>query len=504
MDSENNVDKNITKKDYLPFEPQMTPSEENKLNYKRTILISLSFFTVLLAWSYFNFKVPLLIEDLLPGNPFLDLIKGSIMAIDNIIAVILQPVFGDLSDRTRSKFGRRMPYIIIGTTTGAIFFIMIPWIQIIAGLVLIIFLFDLAMSIYRSASIAILPDYTSNKVYSKASAVQQFTANIGGLLAFAIPIILGFIPGLSKNWVDAFGFIIVGALMIVLLLVQIFKLKETPTGDSFLRVLDTKLEVDSKTYNVKEIPLKEQINSEKKGRLNKYKEFIEIVKNHKDFAYFLGAVIFMYLAFASVESFFSSFAINYLGLYDAAFAQVGNAADATKIAESQAGTLFLAYSGPMIAVAYFVGLLGQNKKVGRKNAVKFFLGWLLISIIIMSFVVTPFVYKNHNPLLIITILILIAIPWMGFIVNSFSILWALAPEGEGGTYTGIYYTFNQAAYTLAPILFGGILMITGWIFPPLGLGFDFRYIIMFPFILVCVIIAILFFRKVKGGEADEE
>jgi hypothetical protein len=122
----------------------------------------------------------------------------------------------------------------------------------------------------------------------------------------------------------------------------------------------------------------------------------------------------------------------------------------------------------------------------------------------MSFVVTPFVYKNHNPLLIITILILIAIPWMGFIVNSFSILWALAPEGEGGTYTGIYYTFNQAAYTLAPILFGGILMITGWIFPPLGLGFDFRYIIMFPFILVCVIIAILFFRKVKGGEADEE
>ena len=155
------TNKNLEEMDFLPYEPRMEPSAPDSLSVKRTVFISFAFFIVLLAWSYFNFKVPLLIDALITGNPFSDLIKGSIMAIDNIVAVILQPYFGDLSDRTRSKIGRRMPYIIIGTLSSVVFFVMIPFLQFLAGLILIIFLFDLAMSIYRSASIAILPDYTS-------------------------------------------------------------------------------------------------------------------------------------------------------------------------------------------------------------------------------------------------------------------------------------------------------------------------------------------------------
>jgi len=147
---------------YLPYEPRMEPTVPGTLNIKRTILISLSFFTVLLAWGFFNFKVPLLLDEVLGTFILKDIVKGAIMAIDNLVAVFVQPFFGDLSDRTKSKIGRRMPYIIIGTTSSAIFFIFIPWIRILAGLVLIIFLFDFAMSIYRSASIAILPDYTSH------------------------------------------------------------------------------------------------------------------------------------------------------------------------------------------------------------------------------------------------------------------------------------------------------------------------------------------------------
>jgi MFS-type transporter involved in bile tolerance (Atg22 family) len=85
---------------------------------------------------------------------------------------------------------------------------------------------------------------------------------------------------------------------------------------------------------------------------------------------------------------------------------------------------------------------------------------------------------------------------MGFIVNSFPILWALSPKGKTGIYTGIYYTFNQSAYTLAPIIFGGLLSA----FNVLG---DYRYIIMFPFILLLIIIAYLVFFKVKGGESKE-
>ncbi|MFX0072294.1 MAG: MFS transporter, partial [Candidatus Hermodarchaeota archaeon] len=488
---------NNEKENYLPFEPRMQPTDPETLNTKRTIIISLSFLTVLLAWSYFNFKVPLLLNDILGNNPFKDIIKGVIMAMDNFVAVLIQPFFGDLSDRTKSKYGRRMPYIIIGTVLAAIFFILIPWMRILLGLILIVFLFDVAMSIFRSASIAILPDYTSEKMYSKASAIQQFVANMGGLIGFLIPIFIGFIPNLSVEWIDRLGFLIIALLMLALLAIQIIYIKETPTGEKRLKFIRNRLEVDRDTFKVREIEdelIKEE--SEKK-KLQSYRETIKIVRGHRDFAYFLLAVFFMYLAFASVEAFFSSFAMEYLGLYDAALKETGNAADAKKMAEAQASTLFLAYAGPMIASAFFVGMLGQSKRVGRKNAVKIFLVWMIISLCIMTFIVVPMVYHNHQVLLMMLILMLISIPWMGFIVNSFPILWDLAPEGKVGIYTGIYYTFNQAAYTIAPILFGGILFI----FISWG---DYRYIVMFPFVLFCVIMGLLFFSRIKGGETSKK
>ncbi len=485
-----NKEANSQERNYLPYDVRMPPSKPDEINVKRTIIISFSFFTVLLAWSYFNFKVPLLLNDILGTNSFKDLIKGVVMALDNIIAVILQPFFGDLSDRTTSRFGRRMPFIVIGTVSSAIFYIFIPWMQALAGLVLIVFLFDLAMSIYRSASVAILPDYTSNKMYSKASAIQQFIANMGGLIGFVIPIIIGFIPNLALQWVNAIGFLIISLLMLVMVIILFIHIKETPTGTKILGFGDKKLEVDRKSFRIFEADGDLSERESRKGGLNSYKDAIKIVRGHRDFAFFLATVVCMYLAFASVEAFFSSFAVEYLGLFQTALAQTGDIAKAKQIAESQAGTLFIAYSAPMIAVAYFVGLLGQSKKIGRKKAVMIFLSWMIVSLLVMSIFVVPYTYHNYQPLLIIIMLVFISVPWMGFIVNSFAILWELAPEGKQGIYTGIYYTFNQAAYTIAPILFGGVLSL----FISLG---DFRYIIMFPFITICIIVGFLCFTRIK-------
>jgi MFS family permease len=314
-------------------------------------------------------------------------------------------------------------------------------------------------------------------MYSKGSAIQQFIANMGGLIAFTIPIFIGTLEGsLDPLLFDALGFIIVGIGMIILIFIQIFTVKETPTGDTFFKISPTKIEIDPITYKARQMKLSKEDKAISKHKLRAYRDAFHIVKQHKDFTFFLGTIIFMYLAFASIESFFSSFAVAYF-----------------QITESAAGTLFLAYSAPMIASAYFVGLLGQKKSVGRKKAVKIFLFWLILSIFIMAVFVVPTTYHSYSPLLVSIVLVLIAIPWMGFIVNSFPILWSLAPKGKVGIYTGIYYTFNQAAYSIAPILFGSILSAFG------AFG-DFRYIIMFPFILILIVIALIFFFKVKSGE----
>ena len=459
----------------LPYEPRMIPTRPDKLNGSRTVLISLAFFTVLFSWSFFNFKVPLLLDEVIGPIPIRDLIKGIVMALDNILAVFLQPYFGDLSDRTKSKMGRRMPFILIGTCLSAVFFIIIPWVRILAGLMLIIFFFDLAMSLFRTASIAILPDYTPEKMYSKASAIQQFIANIGGLIAFTIPILIGSLEGtLNPILFDAIGFAIVGVGMIVLVIIEVLTVKETPTGEKFFQVSDTKIQIDPVSFRAKQSRSK---RVESSSIFNSYRDTFKIVGHHKDFAFFLGTVFFMYLAFASIEAFFSSFAVAYF-----------------QITEGAAGTLFLAYSGPMILSAYFVGLLGQSERVGRKKAVKIFLGWLIISVFVMAVFIVPTTYHNYSPMNIIITLVLISIPWMGFIVNSFPILWTLAPKEKTGIYTGIYYTFNQAAYSIAPIIFGGILST----FNAFG---DYRYIILFPSILILIVVAFLLFFKVKAGES---
>lgn len=190
---------------------------------------------------------------------------------------------------------------------------------------------------------------------------------MGGLVGFLIPIIIGFIPNLSVEGIDRLDFLIIGLLMLALLAIQIIYIKETPTGEKRLKFIKKRFEIDKETFRAREIEDELAKEEPKKKILNSYRDSVKIVKGHRDFAYFLTAVFFMYLGFASVEAFFSNFAMEYLGLYDAAFKQTGNEADAKKMAESQASILFFAYAGPMIASTFFVGMLGQSKRVGRKK-----------------------------------------------------------------------------------------------------------------------------------------
>jgi MFS family permease len=203
----------------------------------------------------------------------------------------------------------------------------------------------------------------------------------------------------------------------------------------------------------------------------------------KSFRNMLFVVFFAYSAFAAIEAFFSSFATIYMGK-----------------TEGAAATLFLAYSIPMILTAYFWGLLGQ--KIGRKKAARFGLFGIIIGALLFIVFVVPNVsspipksedYLDKWDYVVMVNLAIVSMAWMCFIVNSFPIIWALAPKGKIGAYTGIYYTFNQFAYTVAPIV--------------AGLNLDYlaesgtaQYLALFPLVFVLVIISFLFMLRVKSGD----
>lgn len=90
-----------------------------KLNTKKIFFVGLAFLIICMFWQvYDNIIAKMLINTFGLNQTW----SGVVMALDNVFALILLPVFGALSDKTKTKIGKRKPYIIIGTVIAAVFF----------------------------------------------------------------------------------------------------------------------------------------------------------------------------------------------------------------------------------------------------------------------------------------------------------------------------------------------------------------------------------------------
>ena len=80
-----------------------------KLNYKRTFLIGLAFMSICAFWQMYDNVIPLILKKTFGLD---SVVSGAIMAADNVCALFLLPLFGSISDKTSTRFGRRMPFIL--------------------------------------------------------------------------------------------------------------------------------------------------------------------------------------------------------------------------------------------------------------------------------------------------------------------------------------------------------------------------------------------------------
>ncbi|MBQ6076488.1 MAG: MFS transporter [Clostridia bacterium] len=97
-----------------------------KLNYKRTICVGFAFFLICAFWQAYDTIIPKILTDkfgMAQGW------SGVIMALDNVLALFMLPIFGALSDKCKSRFGRRTPYIVIGTVIAVIAFVGLSFID---------------------------------------------------------------------------------------------------------------------------------------------------------------------------------------------------------------------------------------------------------------------------------------------------------------------------------------------------------------------------------------
>ena len=92
-----------------------------KLNYKRTVLIGMAFLSICSFWQMYDNIIPLILKNTFHLG---ETVTGAIMAADNILALFLLPLFGSLSDRIDTPFGKRMPFILTGTGCAFVFLLL--------------------------------------------------------------------------------------------------------------------------------------------------------------------------------------------------------------------------------------------------------------------------------------------------------------------------------------------------------------------------------------------
>ena len=194
-----------------------------KLNYKRTFFVGLAFMSICAFWQVYDNVIPLILKDTFHVR---DSYIGIVMAMDNVLALFMLPLFGKLSDKTRTKIGRRMPYILGGTILALLCLAIMPAAQkqnnallffIGLGLVLI------AMATYRSPAVALMPDVTPKPLRSQGNAVINLMGAVGGMLMLLTMMIFP-VTGDTPRYSAVF--LVLGLVMAVCVAVLFWQIRE--------------------------------------------------------------------------------------------------------------------------------------------------------------------------------------------------------------------------------------------------------------------------------------
>jgi len=423
-----------------------------EFKYSRIFLLGFGFFGVSIIWSLYNAYIPIFLQDTFKMSRT---VTGFVMTIDNLFAVLLLPFLGALSDKTRTRFGRRKPYILLGAPSAALMFALIPVARAYENLALFmgtIILMNFFMALFRSPVIAFMPDITPSEKRSQANGVINFMGGVGALLAYFGGKVL-----YDMNY--AYPFFAGAAIMLLAnLLVVLF----VPEPEEY-RVPGEK------------ISLRKLLSETSRKSFGELKENLKDVfaSHEKSLLFILLSIFLWFVAFNSVETFFTSYAKYHLG-----------------IEESTGAFMMGVVSLSFMLFAIPAGLLGG--RIGRKKTIT--AGLILVSAVMLLAYFLGETSKPESSALtdpvVLKFMVLFffgGIGWAMVNVNSLPMVVDMTTEEKLGGYTGLYYFFSQAANLVAPPLAGAFLDVIG-------------YKTLLPFAVIFFLLAAVTMQFVRRGD----
>lgn len=373
----------------------------NKLDYRKTFILGFGFFAISITWSVYNAFMPLLLGNFIVSSTII----GFIMTLDNYLALFIQPAVGFYSDKIHTRFGRRMPFIMVGMPLAAVFTFMIPMAGSMVTLIAALLLMNLSMSIYRSPVIALMPDITAPPHRSKANSIINFMGGIGSLMAYLI-------GGRLYDLNETYPFFLSALLIAFSFSVLFLKIKESR---------------DVLAYEQAE---------EKRNLL----QGLQVAMGNKNSAFLLFAICSWFIAYNGVETFFTRYSTIHLGI-------TASAATAT--------LAFIPLSFLVFAIP--AGIVGT--KIGKRSTI--LIGVATATAVLFA---ASFLRPDTPGILLILrgLFLLMGFAWASININSYPLVADMSPLGLLGTFTGVYYLFSSIANIVSPPLLGFLIDRLGY------------------------------------------
>ena len=423
----------------------------SRLNYGKTFLLGFGFFGVSVVWGVYNAFVPIFLSEKFNVAPAL---IGFFMTLDNIAALFIQPPVGAWSDRIRTPLGRRIPFIIIGAPITALAFGLIPVASIVPLFVACTSTTLLSAALWRTPVVALMPDITPSAFRSQANGIINFMGGLGSIIALQT-------GGLLYKMSPDFPFWM-GSVLVVLAALVVYLFIEEP-----------------KEYEQAE---------QQPGLLASLREVF--ADEEKSGLRLLLAIFFWFVGYSAIETFFTLYARNRLGL------EPGDGA-----------TLLSVLPLFFVLCAIPAGYLGS--RIGRRVTIT--IGLVIMIFMLIMIYITPVdaLLTGIAPLPLVGIplveggarmltlagvlLIFGGIGWAFVNINSLPMVVDLTGAARIGTFTGLYYLFSTLSAIAGPNLNGWAVQLA-----------DNNYNVIMIISPVFMAIALWLMLGVRRGEAQVE
>ncbi|MBR6025798.1 MAG: MFS transporter, partial [Firmicutes bacterium] len=384
-----------------------------KLNYKRTILTGLAFLSICAFWQMYDNIIPLILTKTFHMN---ETLSGAIMAADNILALFLLPFFGSLSDKTETKIGKRMPFILFGTGCAIILMNILPVLDNsysagpssfkLVSFVIVLGLLLIAMGTYRSPAVALMPDLTPKPFRSRANAVINLMGALGGIIYLAVAAVL--YPNSKTKGVPHVNyqilFIVVAAIMFVSVALLFIFIKEPK-----LAAENREIEAQHPEWNLAEDDGSgtEVLPPEVKRSLG----------------FLLASIALWFIGYNGVTTWFTTYVDVVMGQ------GLGGASKC----------LLIATGGAIISYIP-IGIIAS--RIGRKRTIQ--IGCILLAVCFALSGILTVTFSSINVIMFV-VFAFIGFAWAAINVNSLPMVVEMCKGSDIGKFTGYYYTASMAA-----------------------------------------------------------